>query len=650
MAAVSAFVVCTAALVFIVSSESSSTAQSDAVRYARELSLRQTGEVERRIGDGLRTTADLARILETVVQQRSMNRSQVVDLLKNVLTAHPEFTGTTATWEPNAFDGLDRRFVGAPWHDGTGRFLPYLYHDASGAVAVEAVTGYDKEGEGDWYLVPRRSGKATVVDPYTYPINGVDTLMTTAVTPIVVAGAFLGVVTVDIALATLQTSIGAIRPFGGGHAMLLSGGNLLVAYPDPKQVTKPAPAGLRAAADHARGSGTPWVYQGADPVTKAQSLHVAVPIQLADGDTWVFISTAPMGAVLHTARDLRNKIMLYGIIGVLIMSVLSILLGARIARRLRAVVGALRFIGAGDLTHRFDVSGGDEIGDMAEALNQTLERLGATISTISRNSAVLGASIDELAEQGDQIGELAVETAARSGAAADTAEQLGSHVRDMARGTGEVSDSIRQISDSATDAAKVARAAAEQATVASQIVGNLATSSASIGEVVKVITSIAAQTNLLALNATIEAARAGVAGKGFAVVAGEVKELAEQTSRATDKIGHTVEAIRNDTAQAIDAITKIIAIIQDIDGTQHAIALTVQQQSCTTGQISESIRNAVADSGQIVVSVSDVAEAAHTTTGGVGKVRHSVANLASAADELRALVAQFTTLDNGQAG
>src|SRR5207302_9996194 len=123
-------------------------------------------------------------------------------------------------------------------------------------------------------------------------------------------------------------------------------------------------------------------------------------------------------------------------------------------------------------------------------------------------------------------------------------------------------------------------------------VGKLGVSSAEIGEVIKVITSIAQQTNLLALNATIEAARAGEAGKGFAVVANEVKELAKQTAKATDDISRKITAIQADTKGAVEAIGQIGQIIDQINDIQNTIATAVEEQTAVTGEISRNVAEA----------------------------------------------------------
>ena len=141
-------------------------------------------------------------------------------------------------------------------------------------------------------------------------------------------------------------------------------------------------------------------------------------------------------------------------------------------------------------------------------------------------------------------------------------------------------------------------------------------SSAEIGQVIKVITSIAQQTNLLALNATIEAARAGEAGKGFAVVANEVKELAKQTAKATEDISQKITAIQDDTKRAVDSIGSITAVIHQINDISSTIATAVEEQSATTNEMSRNVQEAAKGSRRNLNNIQGVATAAESTTRG----------------------------------
>jgi len=173
------------------------------------------------------------------------------------------------------------------------------------------------------------------------------------------------------------------------------------------------------------------------------------------------------------------------------------------------------------------------------------------------------------------------------------------------------------------------------------IVGKLGESSADIGKVVKVITSIAQQTNLLALNATIEAARAGEAGKGFAVVANEVKELAKETAKATEDISQKIEAIQGDTKGAVEAIAEITTVINQLNDISGTIASAVEEQTATTNEIGRNVTEAAQGSGEIAQNITGVAAAAESTSSGATDTQKAASELARMASELQQLVGQF---------
>jgi methyl-accepting chemotaxis protein len=296
---------------------------------------------------------------------------------------------------------------------------------------------------------------------------------------------------------------------------------------------------------------------------------------------------------------------------------------------------------AGDLTRDVTVSGTDTIGQMGQALQTFFTELRGSIGAIGLNAQSLASASEQLNGVSQQMGGAAEETATQAGVVSAAAEQVNVNVQTVAGGSEEMSASIAEIAKNAADAARVAGQAVEVAGTANTTVAKLGESSAEIGKVIKVITSIAQQTNLLALNATIEAARAGEAGKGFAVVANEVKELAKETAKATEDISQKIEAIQGDTRGAVEAIQQISQIIGQINDIQSSIASAVEEQTATTNEIARNVSEAARGSGEIAENITGVAMAAQGTAKGAEETQRAAGELSQMAASLQQLVDRF---------
>ncbi|GLY32732.1 methyl-accepting chemotaxis protein [Kineosporia sp. NBRC 101731] len=329
------------------------------------------------------------------------------------------------------------------------------------------------------------------------------------------------------------------------------------------------------------------------------------------------------------------------VVSLLLAVLLALVVGNSIVRPLKRVATVLEAVAAGDLTLESEVHQRDEVGRMAGFLALAVASFRDAVSTLMRYSETLSTASSQLEIISRQGAEGADNGARQAAAVADAASVMSMNIQTVASGAEEMEASIREISMNTTRAVGVATRAVDVTASTTAVVAKLGNSSAEIGNVIKLITSIAEQTNLLALNATIEAARAGDAGKGFAVVASEVKDLAQETARATEDIGVRVAAIQTDTEGAVSAIEEISQIIGQINEFQTTIASAVEEQSATTAEMNRSVSDAADAGSRVAHTVSEVSQSIQQTTAGTNDAHRAAGELAQMSTDLRQLVGRF---------
>jgi methyl-accepting chemotaxis protein len=359
------------------------------------------------------------------------------------------------------------------------------------------------------------------------------------------------------------------------------------------------------------------------------------------------------------------------LLGIVLVSVLSLLIGRSISKALSAMVDAMTKLAGGDLAAAIPGLGRrDEIGEMAGAVDvfknsmieterlraeqQQAERLqakqrkadmreladafegavGEIVETVSSASTELEASANTLTVAAERASQLTASVAAAS-------EEASANVASVSAASEEMTTSINEISRQVQESSRVASEAVGQAHKTNTRVSELSKAAARIGDVVELINSIAGQTNLLALNATIEAARAGEAGRGFAVVAAEVKALAEQTAKATGEISQQISGIQAATEESVGAIKEIGDTIGRMSEICATIASAVEEQGASTQEISRNIQSAAQGTSEVSSNILDVQRGAGETGSASAQVHASARSLSAESNRLKMEVAKF---------
>lgn len=626
----------------VVWNRTTALAAEDAREVAEKSAAAEATSIAGQINAPMDTVRSLAASLAAAKQSGVVPRAAVSAMVRGVAEAHPEVIGISTAWEPNAYDGKDAAFVGDAESDTTGRLIPYWYWDA-GKLAVAPLVDYEKEGVGDWYLLPRKTGKDMVVDPYVYKVGNEEILMTTAVAPVKVGGKFVGVTTADVGLASLSQAVAKIKPYGTGYASLATASGAVVAHPDAGKLGKPLGGSALTAVKQAASTGKPVVVTGEDSHLHEAALTVYQPIRLTETSSWVLALSVPDASAQAGAHSLQQMVIGLAVLALIIAGVLVWLLARSMTRPLVALRERMAEIasGDGDLTQRVDESRSDEVGQLGREFNRFTAKIADLVAQIQRRASDLRDSATRLGDVSTSLTDNATVSSRQTQEASAGVAEVSDSIQTVAAGAEEFGSSIREISRSVNLAAGAGSEAVARARAAETTVQRLGSSSVQIGDVVKTITAIAEQTNLLALNATIEAARAGEAGKGFAVVAGEVKDLAQETGNATEKIGKLVATIQSDTADAVSAIAEITAVIEQVNEAQTAISSAVEEQSATATEMSRGAATAAERSSAISRVVSGVASSAEGTSRGSEQTRTVAGEISDLANDLAALAGQF---------
>ncbi len=372
---------------------------------------------------------------------------------------------------------------------------------------------------------------------------------------------------------------------------------------------------------------------------------------------------------ISAAERNKNSTILFALITILSTVIIAIVFSGNLEKTILGLMDFVNSLSDGDLRNKCKIKTKDELADFANILNVFVENLKGSIKNINNSANTLDVSSKEMNDIAKTLSTNSTNTVTKANTVASASEELSINMNNVsnsmgsttenlnivAKGTEEMSSSINEIAQNTAKSMEITKNAVDQAEKASVQVKELGIAAKEIVKVTDTITDISNQTNLLALNATIEAARAGEAGKGFAVVANEIKELAKQTSNATEEIAGKLSDVQQSSENTSYVIKEITGIIKEIDSVVGTIAAAVEEQNATTGEnaskinevsksiieINENVSQGSHATKQIAEEIIDVNSSANELSNSANIVQNSSDELTKLVSSLQEVVNQF---------
>lgn len=536
----------------------------------------------------------------------TQNRDFVIDIIRdNALSNKNFYYGSGTFWEPNAFDGNDLVAKKRFGENDNGR-LAYWYRKNGDSYIMDPTTAeqeldMEKEGVGDWYLIPKRTKQELVIEPYEYSTaDGIKLVLTSPTVPIILNDKFLGIVSVDITLNTVIDMVNSIKPYDVGYAFLVDSTGSVISHPDKSIVMKPLQD--QAIFDHIKKSVADNKSMDFQLVEKGEDYHyITTPIALGNsGKSWSLVVAIPLSKVLEGSRSLAKIQTTLSVLSIIIISIIIFVMAQSISKPLTLAA--------------------DDIGVTGNILLENSNKLKMVSEKLSSSSTEQSAALVETATAMDEINAMVQSNTTSAKRGKEASEHSSQSAHDGKQATDDVIKAIQMIREATN---KISDQSNRSNTEIQEIINIFN----AISDKTKVINDIVFQTKLLSFNASVEAARAGEQGKGFAVVAEEIGKLAEMSGASSQEISELlatssqkIENIINNNKQAT---TGLIAEAED----------RVNAGVKTAEQCADVLDKILINSSEVASLVDEIYSASQQQAAGVSEVSKAIAELELAAQE-----------------
>lgn len=570
-------------------------------KYAESMA----SEIELKIAKAFELNRSFSKSLAQIKDKNhpiKLSRDEVLKMMEIQFKDHTTIFGFNTGWEPNAFDGRDADFANKAPYDQTGRMIPYMTRKADGTVKVEPLVDYDKEGAGDYYLLPKKLKKDLIIPPYSYPVDGKTILMITLTSPIVVDDEFFGEVGSDIDLSFFQTLADSETslPKGSRIAIFDNTGTIVGFTKHADYILKnifkeKIPQYENYSIERLKDKNQLEIL-GKENYSILTELHL-------EDETWFIEIIIPKSEILG---PIYNEI--FTLVGVSItLALLALGIGYFIVKKITGSIIALseRLKKSAASTRQGSNTVKDAATQVSSATHEQASAIQETATTLEEISAMVAKSVDN-----------AKNSSVQANNSYNIAEEGKTAVEQMRLAMVEIKASNANI--------------VEQIEVSNKEIEGIIKVIQDISDKTKVINDIVFQTKLLSFNASVEAARAGEQGKGFAVVAEEVGNLAAMSGNSSQEINQLLEK----------SISSVETIIQDTRRRVEVLVRDGLERVETGTRVAERCEQILS---QIVTNVESVKELMGEVTMAAEEQAKGVKNISEAMNML-----DTTTQSNSQ--